>query len=503
MAVRSPEEIRAFSESRRQALLWKRRKGQPLGHAERVTDWEQWLTTCFPSYFTAPFAPHHEEFWEHVWSIKPDVRPNPFIAVWPRGAGKSTNCEAATVALGVQKRKYALYVCGTQSQADKHVEAIGAMLESRDFAERYPSFANRMISKYGHSKGWRRNRLTTQSGYTVDAASLEAAIRGLKREASRIDVLILDELDDILDSLAAVARKILILTHTILPAGTMDLATIGVQNLVHPTSIFSQLTNGTADFLLTRRVSGPIRAIDGLTYTLRDGGYVITGGEPTWVGQDIAACQAVMNDDGLSSFLAERQQEVEDTKGGIYEHIEFQHCDWAEVPTLQRIVVWVDPAVTNTDDSDSHGIQADGLGANGKLYRLFSWEGRTSPEDSLKRAILKAMELKAECVGVETDQGGDTWASTYRLTAQEAGIKNPPAFRSAKAGQGHGPKAHRQAQMVAAYERGEIIHVRGTHSVLERALRRFGVRKPYDLADAGWWAWYDLCNRRRWLPVGT
>jgi phage terminase large subunit-like protein len=173
------------------------------------------------------------------------------------------------------------------------------------------------------------------------------------------------------------------------------------------------------------------------------------------------------------------------------------------MPPLERIVVWVDPAVTNTDDSDSHGIQADGLGVNGKLYRLFSWEGRTSPEDAITRAILKAVELKAECVGIETDQGGDTWASTYREAVRKADVAHPPAFRSAKAGAGHGPKAHRQAQMVAAYERGVIIHVRGTHTVLERALRRFGVRKPYDLADAGYWAWYDLCGRRRWLPVGS
>jgi hypothetical protein len=392
---------------------------------------------------------------------------------------------------------------GTQDQADKHVESIAGLLESTAFANRYPSFANRKIGKYGHSKGWRRNRLYAEAGFMIDAAGLDSPVRGIKAENVRPDVIIFDDLDNVLDSPATVLKKIKILTRSILPAGSSDVAIIGVQNLIHEGSIFTMLANRQTDFLLNHIMSGPVPAVRDLEYVLSEGKYEIIAGEPSWTGQDLEKCQELLDAIGLTSFLIECQHDVEDTKGGIYEHIEFQHCDWDEMPTLQRIVVWVDPAVTNTDDSDSHGIQADGIGSNGKLYRLFSWEGRTSPEDSLKRAILKAIELKAECVGVETDQGGDTWASTYRLTAQEAGIKNPPSFRSAKAGQGHGPKAHRQAQMVAAYERGEIIHVRGTHTVLERALRRFGVRKPYDLADAGWWSWYDLCNRRRWLPVGT
>ena len=476
--------------------------------AERLTsgrtEWPAWLRECFPGFFSAEFAPHHQMFWEYIWSIKPEVRPKPFLAVWPRGGGKSSSAEVSTIMLGVHgHRHYALYVSGTQDQADKHVESIAGLLESAAFAARYPTFANRRLGKYGHSRGWRRNRLHTEPGFMIDAAGLDRAVRGIKAENVRPDVIIFDDLDDLLDSPATVAKKIKVLTRSILPAGSTDVAIIGVQNLIHEGSIFNMLATHKTDFLLDHTMSGPIPAVHDLEYVLdADGTYEIIAGEPTWAGQNLDQCQALIDDIGLSAFLIESQHHVEDTKGGIYEHIEFQHCDWADVPTLERLVVWVDPAVTNTDESDSHGIQADGLGVNGKLYRIFSWEGRTSPEASLTRAIQKAIELKAECVGVETDQGGDTWASTYRLTAQEAGIKHPPAFRSAKAGAGHGPKAHRQAQMVSAYERGEIIHVRGTHTVLERALRRFGVRKPYDLADAAYWSWYDLCGRRRWLPVG-
>ena len=189
---------------------------------------------------------------------------------------------------------------------------------------------------------------------------------------------------------------------------------LGVQNLIIPHGIFSRLAGvaeQNADFLTNRVVSGPIPAVEGLEVqeVKRPDGrtrYLIVGGTATWEGQDLAKCQEQLDDEGYSSFLQERQHEVADTGGGMYAHIDFRRCDWAEVPTLERVTLWVDPAVTNTDKSDSMGIMADGLGVDGIIYRLYFWEDRTSPEDALRRAILKAVELGSDNVGVETDQGG-------------------------------------------------------------------------------------------------
>lgn len=56
------------------------------------------------------------------------------MGIWPRGGGKSTTAEAACVAVGARDvRGYALYISETQDQADKHVESVGAMLESPEF----------------------------------------------------------------------------------------------------------------------------------------------------------------------------------------------------------------------------------------------------------------------------------------------------------------------------------------------------------------------------------
>lgn len=457
-------------------------------------EWRTWLTTLFQGYVRQGFAPRHVDFWEWVWALEAGKRPAPFVAIWPRGGGKSTSAELAVVVMAARRaRRYGLYVSETQDQADDHVQNVASLLESRQVELYYPRLAERAVSKYGSAKGWRRNRLRTASGFTVDAIGLDSAARGAKVDEHRPGFMILDDLDGELDSVPTVEKKITTLTKKLLPAGATDLAVLAVQNLVHGQSIFARLGDGRADFLADRTVSGPHPAIEGLTYEQRDGRYVITGGTATWAGQDLAQCQAIINDTGLTAFLSESQHEVTMQAGGMFSHLEFRHCVWDQVPDLVRIVVWVDPAVTSTDDSDSQGIQADGLAPDGTIYRLWSWEQRTTPQDSLQRAIRKAVELGARAVGVETDQGGDTWQSVYREAVLALKLpKTPPGFRSVKAGAGYGPKVHRAGQMLADYEQGRIVHVTGTHQVLERALFRFPKVKPFDLVDAAFWSWNDL-----------
>jgi hypothetical protein len=128
-------------------------------------------------------------------------------------------------ALGVRgKRKYVLYVRETQEQADKSVANVAALLESKAVASYYPEHGDRMVSKFGASRGWRRNRLRTSGGFTVDAIGLDTAARGVKVEEQRPDLIILDDIDDKHDSAGATARKIKTITTSILPAGSSNAA---------------------------------------------------------------------------------------------------------------------------------------------------------------------------------------------------------------------------------------------------------------------------------------
>lgn len=487
-------EPRYYAEAERE----RRRRSPPAQQRGGVgDDWRAWLHENFPAYTAAdmPEGGRHANLWEWFVGLTPDVKLPARIEIWSRGGAKSSTAELGTTFAGVRRtRRFALYVSGTQAQADKHLQSISALLEQIGI--------DRAVNRYNNSKGWTQRILRAANGFNVVSLGLDAGVRGVKLDQYRPDLIILDDVDNRHDSLAVVAGKIETLTESILPTGAPDYAVLFIQNMVHKDSVAAQLVDGRASFLLTRDPVVVESAVRGLTYeTTSDGTYRITDGTPTWAGQSIEVCQGQINDWGLTAFLQEAQHEVDEPDGGMYSHLVYRHCKWSEVPPLVRVCVWCDPAVTNTDNSDCHGIQADGISADGTIYRLFSWEQRTTPQDVLRRAILKAIELGAQIIGVETDQGGDTWQSVYyeawRKLQEEGALPSGaqlPAFRSAKAGSGQGSKVERGAKMLADYERGRFVHVEGTHMVLEKALRRFPKAKPYDCHDAAFWSWNWLAG---------
>lgn len=148
-----------------------------------------WLRHTFPTYFqnsqgrAIPFAAHHEEFWAWVWALRAGVVAPSFIAVWSRGGGKSVSAELACAVMGYfGLRRYGLYICDTQSQADDHVQNVASMLELLG--------VERGVNKYGLSRGWRINRLRTAEGFTLDAIGMDVAMRGVRLDESRPDILV-------------------------------------------------------------------------------------------------------------------------------------------------------------------------------------------------------------------------------------------------------------------------------------------------------------------------
>jgi len=283
-----------------------------------------WLKELFPTYITKPFAARHYELWEWVWAMQLGIPCDPFVAIWPRGGGKSTSAELAVAAVGCRgKRKYALYVRQTQEKADDSVGNIATMLESPVIAAYYPEHADRLVGKYGNFKAWRRNRLRTRGGFTVDAFGLDVAARGAKIDEDRPDLIILDDIDDKLDTPATTARKIAIITTSILPAMADAGTTFALQNLIIPDGVFTRMVDGRADYLARRIVSGPHPAVENLRTEKRlderSGAtvHVITSGTATWEGQPLATCQSQIELWGLSAFKKEAQHEVTERSEGL------------------------------------------------------------------------------------------------------------------------------------------------------------------------------------------
>lgn len=479
-------------------------------------EWQQWLLHLFPDYCRYGFAPHHELFWQHMWGVRLGEPWPSLLNAWARGGAKSTSMELSAVNVGARRvRRYGLYVCGTQRQADDHVQSIQTMLESPKVARLYPALAAAEVTEYGHRKGWRRNRLRTAAGFTIDAVGLDVAIRGVKIDADRPDIVWLDDVDDSKDSSTIVEHKIEQLQYSILPTGDESLMVVGGQNIIHSESVFARLFHMASvepEFLHAAVRNGPIPALRDATIEATghaEQPHRIVAGTPTWVGQDVARCQKMIDDFGVSAFRVEAQHEVERGVDSLFREVEFVHCEPHEVPDLLRTHVAVDPAVTDTDDSDSQGCIASGIDKRGTIYRLRAWEKRSSPETAIELAITWAYELGAGVVTIETDQGGDTWRSVWREALRAVLDAHPewrgrraPRRRSRKAGQGFGPKVHRASQMLADYEvaapagtPGRIVHVLGDHDLLERAMRRFPKHKPFDLVDAAYWDWEYLRGR--------
>lgn len=278
--------------------------------------YQPWLDDLFPTYTTAPLAAHHRRIWEWVWALERGARPRPLVVLLARGGAKSTTAELACVAVGARDaRRYILYVSGTQKQADDHVANIAGMLESRSVEREYPLLSQRSLNKFGTSKGWKHNRLRTAAGLTIDALGLDVDVRGIKLDEQRPDLIVFDDVDDAEDSVdPTVRKKIRIITQKILPAGSPDVATLFVQNVVHYESVAARLAglaSEEADFLADREVIGPIPALVGFQAERIPGTvkWRITSGTPTWEGQDRETCQFQINDWGVKAFRSEAQHE--------------------------------------------------------------------------------------------------------------------------------------------------------------------------------------------------
>ena len=313
--------------------------------------WEEWNATVAPSYFPADYADHHRRFWE--WTDTIDAaRPDPYLMLWPRGHTKSTCAEIAVIKLGARGlRSYCLYVSHTQEQADDHVGTIASILESDAIAEHYPAMGAVKLNKWGSSRGWRRNRLRTAAGFTIDALGLDKASRGAKLEEHRPDVMVLDDIDDTHASARVVDRNIRTITQALVPALQPNKVIILAQNLVAPGSIASRIADGRADMLGGATQSGPFPAIENAVIERVDGRWKITAGTPTWpdgMGLDEATAQLV--DMGLDAFTIEVQQDTSERPGAIWRKDEIRYWPNDELPEFDRVVVSIDPNKTGRGD---------------------------------------------------------------------------------------------------------------------------------------------------------
>jgi hypothetical protein len=417
---------------------------------------------------------HHKEFWDWVWRVQVARPPSPsaFAAFWPRGHGKSASAELAVAALLARgRRRYCVYVCRTQDKADEHVSSIGTLLESTEMQVHYPEMGERLVGKFGQTRGWRRNRMRASTGATVDGLGLDTAARGTKIDDQRPDLIILDDIDNSEDGERMLRKNERLLTMSILPAGSDDLAVIFAQNLIHQNSLANKLATNTADWLTDRHVSGPHPAVRGLVYEsmgLDDEGkirWIITGGEPTWAGMNLDECERKMNLYGADAFVSESQNDVTQRRGALWSKDLLSECRVSPEyhrgygRGIVRTVVGVDPSVSDSAYGDECGIVVAAKGADGRGYILADRSIKAHPADWARRVVAAAREFSAVVVA-ESNQGGALVRQTIQKVDPFLGVELVHARKN---------KQLRAQPIATLYHEGFVSHS-GTFSELEQQM---------------------------------
>jgi phage terminase large subunit-like protein len=175
-----------------------------------------------------------------------------------------------------------------------------------------------------------------------------------------------------------------------------------------------------------------------------------------------------------------------DLPGALWSMASLDAYRLRDAPKMGRIVVSVDPAVTNTEASDEHGIIVAGLSEQrGIVLEDASLSG--SPHEWARRAVSLYRSWGADAIVIEVNQGGDMVAHTIRTIDPNVNIKEVRASRG----------KHVRAEPIAAlYEQGRVAHV-GAFPALENQMTQMttsgfeGEGSP-DRVDALVWALTDL-----------
>ena len=288
-------------------------------------DYTRWLTLYYPKAVSKPMAFYHRELWEWVWQIEQDL-PHPeydaFFGIWPRRGGKTTSGNLSVASLGARKkRRYGWLISRTQAQANQKLLTIRSAISrmGSKFLQDYPHMG-KAKTEDGQNLGWNTTRLICSDGgsddFIVEAIGFDMAVRGANIVFQRPDFFMPDDIDSLHDSHHVVQKNIETFTKSILLAGTDSKVVLGLQNLIHADSIFSQVADDRAKFLRNRFVSGPYPALQGeFDYEERETEkglrYFIISGTPTWPeGFGLEVCEKELNDSGPDAFESECQHNV-------------------------------------------------------------------------------------------------------------------------------------------------------------------------------------------------
>ena len=183
---------------------------------------------------------------------------------------------------------------------------------------------------------------------------------------------------------------------------------------------------------------------------------------------------------------------LDDVEGALWNRQMIENARTNTVPELIRIVVGVDPAISNNENSAETGIVAVGVDANGMGYVLDDRSIKGSPVEWANAAIALYHRSSADRIVVEANQGGDMVRHTLQTVESQVPIKMVHATRG---------KRTRAEPVSALYEQGKVFHV-GAFPILEDQMCSWTPESPSpDRLDALVWGLTELMVGSRLPPA--
>lgn len=141
---------------------------------------------------------------------------------------------------------------------------------------------------------------------------------------------------------------------------------------------------------------------------------------------------------------------LDDVPGALWQRQQLEDLRVKVAPELIRLVIAIDPAMTSGEKADETGMIAAGKGIDGHAYILKDLSCRLSPDAWASRAVNAYIDMKADRIIAEVNNGGD-------LVGQVIHTIDPNvAYKAVHASRG---KRVRAEPIAALYEQGKVHHV--------------------------------------------
>ncbi len=177
---------------------------------------------------------------------------------------------------------------------------------------------------------------------------------------------------------------------------------------------------------------------------------------------------------------------LDDVEGALWQRTRIDELRVTSYPPLVRIVVAVDPAVTDSEDSDETGIVVAGVtgGSEPHGYVLADRSLKASPHGWASAAVAAYHTHRCDRLVAEVNNGGDMVEATIRTVDPTVAYKKIHASRG---------KQTRAEPVAALYEQGRVHHV-GLFADLEDQMCNWTATDPDspDRVDALVWALTEL-----------